>query len=278
MSIVLKLQKKCLDQNENLQSLLREALLISTKLKLNDFKEWINFELKGYISKEVTPEYRKINQTLKFFNPYDGWIDAQLSEELFDIIGKIEILQPIAELEHLLTENGELSMSIAPNHIQFLQKTFNTDCKPGFFIVKTALFGITEQVRNLLLEWTLKLEEDGILGNEDLIFTEEEKESAKSIHVENFHGVIGDIDKLGIMSTGANSTNTYYENNLSNEFDKLIHEIKKLKLQDEEQVIIDLEACKHDNEKAKTILGGLLSRGAEVASIGSMIISILGLL
>jgi hypothetical protein len=59
----------------------------------------------------------------------------------------------------------------------------------------------------LLLEWTLKLEEDNILGNDDLIFSTEEKELAKNIHIENFYGVMGEIDNIGNLSTGSNTIN-----------------------------------------------------------------------
>ncbi len=280
MSIVLKLQKKCLNKDESLQDLFREALVISTKLKLNDFKKWINSELKGY--EEEIPEYRQIHTKLKFFNPYHGWTSAVVNENLEDSLTKTKLSQPIGELEKIITDSksndDNLQLGLSGHQINMLRNLYTTDCEPAQFIDSIQIYGIIEKVRTLLLEWTLKLEEDGILGNDDLIFTEKEKEAAKNIHIENFNGVMGDISKLGNISTGNNSTNIYNENNISNEIDKLIKEIKKLNLKDENQVILDLEASKIDNKKAKTVLGSLLSRGSELASVGSMIISILGLL
>lgn len=276
MSIVRKLQKKCIDKEENLQNLLREALLISSKLKLYEFKEWINCELKGYKENINIPEYREVKQTLKFLNPYHGWISAQVSSDLEEMIGFVKIQQPIGEIEHLIQKHDDnLSISPPAELANMLRKLFKTDFEVGFSVNKTQIFGITEQVRNLLLEWTLKLEEDGILGNDDLVFTDKEKEAAKSIHIENFHGVLGDISKLGNMSTGTNSTNIYNENNINNEIDKLINEIRKLNLKDKEQIILDLNASKEDYNKTKTILGSLLSRGSEFSSISSMIIDLL---
>ncbi|MCK5110425.1 MAG: hypothetical protein KAQ94_02805 [Arcobacteraceae bacterium] len=277
MSIVRKLQKKCLSKDENLQDLLREALLISTKLKLNDFKLWINSELKGY--EDNIPDYREVQTRLKFFNPYHGWKPAIIEDKkLADIFSKTRIGQPIGELENILQRGeADLHLNLSPQNISELMKVFSTTCEPSQLIDRTQIYGITEQVRTLLLEWSLKLEEDGILGNEDLIFSEEEKEAAKNFHIENY-GVIGNVEKLGNMSTGSNSNNTYIENNIDNKIDELINEIKALKLQDEKDIIIDLEASKNDKEKAKTVLGGLLTRGAEIGTIGSMIISILGLL
>ena len=280
MSIVLKLQKKCLDKNEDLQSLLREALVISTKLKLNDFKKWINDELKGYDDYLSVPKYRKISSTLKFRNPYHGYIPAIIeNEKLGNLLTQDNITQSVSELAQLYkADSNELRLTILPSIEKEIMDIFNTDFIPAKFIYTTQIYGIIEQVRNLLLEWTLKLEEDNILGNDDLIFSEIEKETAKNIHIENFNGVMGDIDRLGNMSTGKNTTNTYNENNISNEIDNLITEIKKLNLEDQDQVIINLEASKKDSEKAKSVLGGLLSRGSEVASIGSAIIGILSLL
>ncbi len=278
MSLVLRLQKKCLDSKESLQDLLREALLISTKLKLNDFKTWVNCELKGYDQAEV-PNYREVATTLKFFNPYQGWIPAIANnKKLSDSISHAPIRQPISELENLLqSEETNFILNIPHTLATDFMKIFGTDFRPGLFIDKSQVHGVIEQVKNLLLEWTLKLE-DNILGNDDLIFSEEEKTAAKSIHIEHFNGVMGDISKIGNFSTGANSTNIYNESNVSNEIDKLIEEVKKLQLVDQKEIIAELEVSKNDPEKAKITLGKLLTKGAEVASIGSMIISTLGLL
>lgn len=279
MSIVLKLQKKCLDSNEDLQGLLREAFVISSKLNLKEFKNWINHELFGYPDQTITPEYRKVTTTLSFFNPYRGWIPANVPPELENSLGHSKNTQPIGELENLIQDNDMLSLGLDLQAISDLQSLFNTDFQPRLTTHSSQLYGIIQKVRNLLLEWTLKLEEENILGSDDLIFSEKEKEVAKkNIHIENFNGIMGNVDKLGNMSTGDNSTNIYNENNISNEIDNLISEIKKLNLHDQDQVIIDLEASKSDSEKAKSVLGGLLSRGAEVASISSAIIGLLGLL
>ncbi len=271
MSIILKLQKKCLDKNESLQDLLREALVISTKLKLYDFKEWINSELKGY--SENIPNYRIINVQLKFFNPYHGWLDAIVDDKFEDILRKTNISQPISEIEKTISDyqpNKTLQVDLKGTNILKLQKLYKTDFKPAQFVNYIQIAGIIDMVRTLLLEWTLKLEEDGIIGNDDLIFTEKEKEMAKNINIQNFSGTLGDILNNGNLSIENNPTNIYNEN-----INKLIDEIKKLNLKDEKQVISDLEVSKTDKEKAKITLGSLLSRGSEVSGITSLIIEIL---
>lgn len=279
MSIVLKLQKKCLDPTQDLQNLLRESLLISSKLNLVEFNNWIKYELFGYPNEEITPEYRKVSTTLNFFNPYRGWIPANVPPKFEDILGYIKSMQPIGELEHLVKCGDTLSLEMALQKISLIQKLFNTHFQPRLTTQSSQLYGVIEKVRNLLLEWTLKLEQENILGSDDLIFTDKEKEMAKkTIHIEHFNGVMGDLSKIGNLSIGDNSSNIYTENNIINEIDKLISEIKKLNLHDQDQIITDLEASKNNKEKTISILGTLLSRGADVASISSTIITLLGLL
>lgn len=271
MSIILKLQKKCLDKNESLQDLLREALLISSKLKLDDFKEWINSELKGYNGN--IPEYRVITVKLKFFNPYQGWIDAIVDDKLEEVLRKTNIAQPISEIEKIVNDyqpEQKIQVDLKDNNILMIQRLYKTDFKPAQFINYIQFFGIIDKVRTLLLEWTLKLEEDGIIGNDYLIFTEGEKEMAKNINIQNFNGILGNVSNNSNFSIEDNSTNIYNEN-----INKLIDEIKKLNLKDEKQIISDLEVSKTDKEKAKITLGSLLSRGSEVSGITSLIIEIL---
>jgi len=283
MSLVLKLQKKCLNKEEKLQNLLREALVISTKLKLNEFKQWINYELKGYyrLEDENIPNYREVACSVKLMNPYQGLIPLVINnKEMADILSHVKLPSPISELENLVSKESKvdtISVGLTDRQKITIMKLAKTDFVPYRETPKVQVFRVIEEVRNVLLEWTLKLEEDGILGSDDLMFSEEEKETAKSIHIENFNGVMGDVDKLGNFSTGKKSINTYNENNLALEIDKLIKEIQKLQLQDTQEIIIDLEDSKTNPEKAKKVLGGLLTRGAEVSSITSTIIGILGL-
>lgn len=283
MPIVLKLQKKCLDKNEDLLSLLREALLISKKLKLKDFETWINHELKGYNDIKYIdelPKYRKVHCILKFKNPYKGWLPAEVPSKLEEELNYSYFKDSISELENLLIhENKYIIINRNSSFKIEVQKLFGTKCEPATFVSPTSVVGVIDNVRTILLEWTLKLEEDGILGNDDLIFTEKEKEAAKSIHIENFNGgVLGNIGKIGNMSTGENSTNIYNENPIENKIDELIQEVKKLGLKDEDEIILELEESKQDENKMRTVLGGLLTRGAETAGITSLVIQALGMM
>lgn len=276
MSIVLQLQSECLDKDKDLQSLLRKALLISTKLKLIDFKEWISNELKGYKENTSIPEYRVVHPRLKFFNPYRGWISAQLSPELEELIGTVSLSQSVIELEHLLLINGEtLSISPSASQARAFRKAFKTDFESAFFLSKTSVHGIVETVRSLLLEWTLKLEEDGIIGDENMIFTIEEKQSAQNINIQQFSGILGDITSSGNVSTGNHTSNTYNQQLINEEVDNLIEKIETSDIENKEDMIINLNAIKEDKIELTKFLGSLLTRGAEVVTISPFIVNIL---
>lgn len=58
---VIELQILCQDESKPITQLLRQALVIATKLDIEDFVDWCNNELKGYIGykkKGNIPPYR----------------------------------------------------------------------------------------------------------------------------------------------------------------------------------------------------------------------------
>lgn len=59
--IVIELQQEALKSDFDIMSLLRKAYLVAKKLKLQEFKEWINNELNGYGDKDEIPKYRLLS-------------------------------------------------------------------------------------------------------------------------------------------------------------------------------------------------------------------------
>jgi hypothetical protein len=51
-SLVEELQRDALDSSVSVLDLLRKALVVATKLNIDEFKEWIELELKGYSDKK----------------------------------------------------------------------------------------------------------------------------------------------------------------------------------------------------------------------------------
>ena len=67
--------------------------------------------------------------------------------------------------------------------------------EPVRIIGRNKLASIIDTVRTTILEWALKLEAEGIMG-QGMTFSEEEKRKAAvstEIHITNFQGVLGDV-------------------------------------------------------------------------------------
>jgi len=279
MSIITNLQKHIIDKKYSTTDLLREALLIASKLELEEFENWINNELKGYSNTEVVPEYRIIQSELNFFNPYVGYIPAIANN---NIINKLKYSQSIGELEELIkSSNSKLKVLIHDSQKYALMKRFKTDFEPFIFVDKTQIFGIIEQVRNTILGWTITLEKEGIIGDDTMSFSDEEKNKAqKTIHIENFNGVMGDIENIGNVSTGNNNQNisNINTNLINNKINEIVDLVNKLPISDKKEIIEKIKKNKDNKKELTKVLGNILTRGSEIATIIPAIGELLGLL
>lgn len=181
-SAVITLQEQALDRSVAVSDLLRKALVISKKLGLDEFLQWTEQELSGYRGNLEVPEYRKVGGSVKYWNPYHGWCPIVFSDPDFAAqCSERQVGQSIPELEHLMNETGD-----SPLHIPFPEKLerllmqsidIPIETKATLFSPRTKIVRIIEQVRTIILNWALKLEEEGILG-EGLDFSNNEKEAA----------------------------------------------------------------------------------------------------
>lgn len=195
-SAVITLQEQALDRSVAVSDLLLKALVISRKLGLGEFLQWTEQELSGYRGNLEVPEYRKVSGSVKFWNPYHGWCPVVFSDPEFATeCSKRNVGQSIPELEHLMNETGD-----SPLHIPFPEKLERVlmqsmdrpiETKATLFSPRTEIVRIVEQVRTIILNWALKLEEEGILG-EGLTFSINEKEAAVSApqNINNFFGPV----------------------------------------------------------------------------------------
>jgi len=289
MSIVLDLQKNIINNKVNIKDLLRESLLIASKLKLNDFKIWINNELKGYSPNLEVSNYRIILGEVKFLHPSQGWqlIPAYIAETLNETSANTLYLhQSIAEIEDLILKKDSESFAFScPEELpEILREALNLDVKFAIFTHSSSLINIVEQVKTTLLEWTIQLEENQILGDKNMSFSHEEKSKAqKNIHIENFNGLMGNIENLGNVSTGDYTQNTTNINHtLNTKIDTLIEKIEELSLSDKKEIIDEINENRENKEALTKTLGNLitkgLTKGSEVATIIPAIGELLGLL
>lgn len=219
-SIVLDLQKEILSPNCDIVNVLRKAHLIAVKLKLSDFDQWIQYELNGYTDKESCPEYRKVRGTLKYFNQYYGWYPIVIqNNEIEKIFCERRIPSSISEIVYLSdSSENDILMKLSGEECAFLDEKCNAPIPLSYAVQvsSTAFKDIEEKVKNAILEWTLKLEEEGIVG-ENMMFTEKEKDCATNIPqtVNNYYGPTSVINSTSgnaqIVSGNGNTVSFTYD-------------------------------------------------------------------
>lgn len=194
---MLQLQGLASDPNSDIEELLNKALLVSRKLKIKEFRKWCELELEGYGDKTL-PEYRKLRGQLKAFNPYRGLIPFMIPDDLNEAITTLRIRQSIGDIRVLLMQKGDsfqyLINNEAKNALMSLQEGF-VKLEPRLMLYRPQLMSICTKVRSIIYNWSLELEEDGILG-EGLKFNEKEKEKAMSVthfNIKNMQGVVGNV-------------------------------------------------------------------------------------
>lgn len=230
-SIVLDLQQEVLKPECDVLNALRKAHLIASKLKLKEFDKWIMHELNGYSVKEQDemPEYRKVNGKLKAWNPYRGWISIIFQDsEMQSLLCTKYLGSSIGEILELYNNSdGPVQMSYPVDIERKIDKMCSAPFPTNYslHISTHVLKSIVDQVQNCLLEWTIKLENEGILG-EGMRFNKDETNLAKKVPqtIYNYYGTVvnGDVQKSQIVSGDNNTVSFSYE-----QVSELINEVKK---------------------------------------------------
>lgn len=209
-SLVYDLQKKALDENVNISTLLRYALLVSKKLNINDFENWISSELNGYGDTKI-PKYRiHKGEFVAHDINYDRYIPVIIdSSDKIQIFTKYEFNSSLSELNLLIDEKNEshIYMALNPNVESYLRNLTGYEFKFILAISKCKVQNISEIVRNRILDWSLDLEKDGILGK-DMTFTDKEKRIATSKHYTNNY-FYGDIKNSQIQQNSDNCAQSF---------------------------------------------------------------------
>lgn len=185
--IVIQLQREALDDSVDIETLLRKAYLVARKLQLKEFENWISQEQNGYEDKNEVPDYRTICGEIKAWNPYNGWIPVVFDGKAIDTLNKTMILLPISIISDLYKYGkNPLGMGVAGELTEFLNKSEPSFLKTNysFQYTKSELHKIVSAVRNRILDWSILLEENGIIG-EELKFTNDEIEAARGSQVIN---------------------------------------------------------------------------------------------
>ena len=181
--LILELQANALDGNARVSDLLRKALVVSKKLGIGEIERWISMELNGYDVVSEIPAYRNVRGEVKVWNPYHGWQPLNFSNpDIAEKFSNREIGQAVGELDSLLEDRGKggLQVPFSQQAINYLMNAMEIPLQPSLHVPHTEIVGILDAVRNNILNWSLELEQKGVVG-EGMTFSKEERNVAGQV-------------------------------------------------------------------------------------------------
>ena len=208
-SLVQELEHDAYDQKASLSNMLRKAKAIAAKLRLDQPVAWVASELNGY--EDEVPAYRTIRGRLKAQNPYRGLIPVEIQDiETETLLTEYDVRYPIATIEHMVTTVSKPLLPLSGEQAHVFAQTFKTPEFPLFLEFSPSSFVlILDAVRNRILDWSLSLQEAGVLG-EGLSFKPEERAAVSGKgdtyninSISNFTGNLG-----GSVAGDVNATST----------------------------------------------------------------------
>lgn len=213
--LINEIQRSCLDDAVNVESLLRRVKLAASKLKLGSLENWVDSELNGYSGK--LPEHRILHGQPAAWNPYNGWIPIQVDDAfMIDLLSTARVGQSIGGLRDLIenSDGGLYHFPLPPELIVKINEMMNFQtARIVVQIPRGGIVGILDSVRNRVLDWAIEMERNGVIG-EGFSFGAQEVESAKAVmttfnigKIDNFAGNMGMGNTSGDISlTSTNVT------------------------------------------------------------------------
>lgn len=121
------------------------------------------------------------------------------------------------------------------------------------------LHGLLGAIKKIILEWSLKLESDGIIG-EGLSFSKEEKEKAQSVnyHIKNFFQGEFKGAQVQVDTVGSNQHMEAFDiPKLKEVINAVRHSINDFKIEDEEkeELVAELETLDSQSKSPKPKTG-----------------------
>ena len=248
-SIVLELQKELLDNAAPLSQLAIKAWTVAKKLKLEDDAAQFRKEFDGYSDYENVPNYRQTKGKLQRCS-FSKWEDVDkdgrsISNEFRSLNNTpainipFAIRKPIRKLEKELQSAYDVTETIQSHYVPYgIKKNrnfYDTERDQYRCVYSPAIHSdILHEIKIKLIEWTMFLSENGILGN-DMSFEEDEKEMAKQI--------IHAGGNVVLQNYPNNSPQTVsFNTNQLEIFDKLLKAVETI--ENNEEMIKSIEAMK----------------------------------
>ncbi|MDR6545062.1 acyl-CoA hydrolase [Chryseobacterium rhizosphaerae] len=225
----------------SLNSALLKTKVLATRIQNRELLDWVNSELTGYNDVDTMPEYRKgivnglngnyMNGRMMYKNHEIPTIG--LSEDVENFLRYMDFSNSVTELENLCSIKGStLNSPVRPEHVAIIEANWVNMGNPYLSIQgvnrvmsKSLIEGILSNVRNKLLDFMLKVDEE--FGNITEIKELRNKQNEISRIVNNT--IINNNGDGNVLNTGnSNSIENkpkIQKNSIEN-FEKQLREIK----------------------------------------------------
>jgi len=217
MGLVNELQEST--GREDVQTVLRKAKRLSSKLALQDISDWLEREQSGYPSDAPIPDYRDVGITICYDT--NGYIPAGYGmlkngiEQLkgYNIGLTLPMREPIGTvLSHIeAIKSGKAIYVPLPNA---LSHQIRAKLEGDYDVIQQLTFlaqmssskvgNIPEQVKNKVLDWACKLESAGVTGD-GASFSEKEKGIAQHVIFNISNSTVEQINSSGKNIKGADN-------------------------------------------------------------------------
>jgi hypothetical protein len=208
VGLVEEIQRGALDPDVSVSSLLLKVKVAAAKLELGNVEAWVESELNGYST--PVPEYRQLRGSPKAFNPYRGWIPIMLpTKKQNEWLSTVMITNSIATIEDIVrgSKKGLLESPFPASLIKELNRSMDIEFgQMSNHLSANQFQSIIHFVRNMVLDWSLKLEKAGVTG-QGFSFNAEERKKAQENAVTYNIGSIGTFaGNLGNANTSGSIT------------------------------------------------------------------------
>lgn len=187
--VVLELQQKAMLDRVSISELLRMTHVVAHKLSVSEFSLWAQQEIDGYppaIVSESVPDYRHVDgQLWSRGQTATEYVHVETYSELTDVATSHIERTSIPQLELLLHENNDtvFHRDFSAEALGRLMQFRNGE-QFSLYVHRSELHRILQSIRQHILRWTLRLTDEGILGQgiDGIQFTEQEIRVAQEHH------------------------------------------------------------------------------------------------
>jgi hypothetical protein len=186
LPLILQIQQDVLDRTTSVTDALRKAKLACAKLGLKEFGSWVDKELGGYMEGPVNdlPDYRKVSGRAEAYNPYHGWQPLIFPDaEVARMCSFAPIGMSISAIEESLLEaksGGFFEFPYPPELENRIRKAMSWGANIRLRLSTPTIGDVVNAVRNIVLEWTIEMEKEGVIGK-DLMFTDSDREKSREV-------------------------------------------------------------------------------------------------